>query len=319
MRIVVVDDDRGVRESLRRSLEFNGYTVELAEDGQQAMDAVARQRPDAMVLDMTMPRVDGLEVCRRLRSAGDDLPVLVLTACGAAADRVVGLDAGADDYLPKPFLLEELLARLRALLRRSTCGRTGELGAALTLADSEPSAHGAGPLSPPIDAFVGGAEKATSSRPVKRHVHPKTRLTTKFIGFLSVIIAAIGLVPPFMGAFWTHDDRNIGSCIKIGNISDVNGIPQVIAYRQFRVEMRARDQEYTYWLVLTLVLVDGSVRTEERQIEELPGVVIFPMDLLSVDGKRHILMVNVDIVGPADVPAGCLLVIGKGRTPFPAG
>jgi two-component system response regulator MprA len=84
MRIMVVDDDRGVRESLRRSLEFNGYTVELAQDGQQAMDAVTRRRPDAMVLDMTMPRMDGLELCRRLRSAGDDLPVLVLTARDAA-------------------------------------------------------------------------------------------------------------------------------------------------------------------------------------------------------------------------------------------
>ena len=120
MRILVVDDDRAVRESLRRSLQFNGYAVELAEDGQQALDAVTRQRPDAMVLDMMMPRVDGLEVCRRLRSTGDDLPVLVLTARDAVSDRVAGLDAGADDYLPKPFALEELLARLRALLRRST-------------------------------------------------------------------------------------------------------------------------------------------------------------------------------------------------------
>lgn len=319
MRIVVVDDDRGVRESLRRSLEFNGYTVELAEDGQQAMDAVTRQRPHAMVLDMTMPRVDGLEVCRRLRSAGHDLPVLMLTARGAASDRVAGLDAGADDYLPKPFLLEELLARLRALLRRSTFDRPGNPGAALTSADGEPSAHEAVSSSPPIEASAGDVEKATSSRPVKRHVHPKTRLTTKIIGFASVIIAAIGLIPPFVGAFWTHDDRNTGSCIKIGNISDVNGIPQAIAYRQFRVEMRARGQDYTYWLVLTIILIDGSVRTEERQIEEVPGVVIFPLDFLSADGKRHILMVNVDIVGLADIPAGCLLVIGKGRTPFPAG
>jgi two-component system response regulator MprA len=119
MRVLVVDDDRAVRESLRRSLQFNGYTVELAADGQQAIEAVARQRPDAMVLDMMMPRVDGLEVCRRLRSTGDDLPVLVLTARDAVSDRVAGLDAGADDYLPKPFALEELLARLRALLRRS--------------------------------------------------------------------------------------------------------------------------------------------------------------------------------------------------------
>ncbi|MCA1675043.1 MAG: response regulator transcription factor [Actinobacteria bacterium] len=135
MRILVVDDDRAVRESLRRSLQFNGYTVELAEDGQQAMDAVTRQRPDAMVLDMMMPRVDGLEVCRRLRSIGDDLPVLVLTARDAVSDRVSGLDAGADDYLPKPFALEELFARLRALLRRSTPSDTAVAGAELAFAD----------------------------------------------------------------------------------------------------------------------------------------------------------------------------------------
>jgi two-component system response regulator MprA len=122
MRVLVVDDDRAVRESLRRSLEFNGYTVELATDGQQALDVVAGQRPDAMVLDVMMPRLDGLEVCRRLRGAGDDLPILVLTARDAVSDRVSGLDAGADDYLPKPFALEELLARLRALLRRRTPG-----------------------------------------------------------------------------------------------------------------------------------------------------------------------------------------------------
>ncbi len=119
MRILVVDDDRAVRESLRRSLQFNGYTVDLACDGRQALDSLDDQRPDAMVLDLMMPRVDGLQVCRQLRGTGDDLPILVLTARDAVSDRVAGLDAGADDYLPKPFALEELLARLRALLRRS--------------------------------------------------------------------------------------------------------------------------------------------------------------------------------------------------------
>jgi two-component system, OmpR family, response regulator MprA len=128
MRILVVDDDRSVRESLRRSLAFNGYQVELATDGHAALDAVTVQRPDAMVLDVMMPRLDGLEVCRRLRSAGDDLPILVLTARDAVSDRVAGLDAGADDYLPKPFALEELLARLRALLRRRTPDETGAGG-----------------------------------------------------------------------------------------------------------------------------------------------------------------------------------------------
>ncbi len=120
MRILVVDDDKAVRDSLRRSLAFNGYQVDLAEDGQAALDMMIDQRPDALVLDVMMPRVDGLEVCRRLRSAGDELPILVLTARDAVSDRVAGLDAGADDYLPKPFALEELLARLRALLRRRT-------------------------------------------------------------------------------------------------------------------------------------------------------------------------------------------------------
>ncbi|GED96986.1 response regulator transcription factor [Gordonia crocea] len=120
MRILVVDDDRAVRESLRRSLTFNGYAVETAGDGLEALEKVVAQRPDVLLLDVMMPRMDGLEVCRRLRSAGDDLPILVLTARDSVSERVAGLDAGADDYLAKPFALEELLARLRALLRRAT-------------------------------------------------------------------------------------------------------------------------------------------------------------------------------------------------------
>ncbi len=119
MHILVVDDDRAVRESLRRSLTFNGYTVATADDGAQALEAISGSRPDAVVLDVMMPRLDGLEVCRRLRSTGDDLPILVLTARDSVSERVSGLDAGADDYLAKPFALEELLARLRALMRRA--------------------------------------------------------------------------------------------------------------------------------------------------------------------------------------------------------
>jgi two-component system response regulator MprA len=119
VRILVVDDDRAVRESLRRSLSFNGYSVELAHDGVEALEMIASDRPDALVLDVMMPRLDGLEVCRHLRSTGDDLPILVLTARDSVSERVAGLDAGADDYLPKPFALEELLARMRALLRRT--------------------------------------------------------------------------------------------------------------------------------------------------------------------------------------------------------
>jgi two-component system response regulator MprA len=137
MRILVVDDDRAVRESLRRSLQFNGYQVDLATDGHQALEAVTQRRPDAMVLDVMMPRLDGLEVCRRLRGAGDDLPILVLTAREAVSDRVAGLDAGADDYLPKPFALEELLARMRALMRRTVVDAdgSGSVPAALRFAD----------------------------------------------------------------------------------------------------------------------------------------------------------------------------------------
>jgi len=114
----VADDDPAVRESLRRSLAFNGYDVITAPDGEEALRLVRENRPDAVVLDVMMPRLDGLQACRALRSTGDDIPVLLLTARDAVADRVAGLDAGADDYLPKPFALEELLARLRALLRR---------------------------------------------------------------------------------------------------------------------------------------------------------------------------------------------------------
>ena len=122
MRVLVVDDDPGVRDSLRRSLAFNGYEVELAEDGQRALTAIALRRPEAVILDVMMPGLDGLETCRRLRAAGEDIPVLMLTARESIADRVSGLDAGADDYLVKPFALDELLARLRALLRRTLGG-----------------------------------------------------------------------------------------------------------------------------------------------------------------------------------------------------
>jgi two-component system, OmpR family, response regulator MprA len=123
MRILVVDDERAVRESLRRALELEGYDVELAADGREALDRLeADPEPDAVVLDVLMPVLDGLEVCTRLRRSGSRLPVLMLTARAEVENRVEGLDAGADDYLTKPFALEELLARLRALLRRTTDG-----------------------------------------------------------------------------------------------------------------------------------------------------------------------------------------------------
>jgi len=120
--VLVVDDDKAVRESLRRSLEFNGYAVSLAADGAEALAGIGGlangMGPDVVVMDVMMPRLDGIETTKALRKAGNDVPVLVLTARDAIGDRVEGLDAGADDYLTKPFALQELLARLRALLRR---------------------------------------------------------------------------------------------------------------------------------------------------------------------------------------------------------
>jgi two-component system response regulator MprA len=128
MKILVVDDERAVRESLRRALELQGYEVELAGDGAEALARLnANGHPDAIVLDILMPEIDGLEVCRQLRRAGNSVPVLMLTARDAVGDRVEGLDAGADDYLVKPFALEELLARVRALLRRGAASVDGVL------------------------------------------------------------------------------------------------------------------------------------------------------------------------------------------------
>jgi two-component system response regulator MprA len=138
MRILVVEDDAAVRDSLGRTLRFEGYQVDIAGDGQAALDVVRAGEPDAVVLDVSMPRMDGLEACRRLRADGVVVPVLMLTARDSVGDRVAGLDAGADDYLVKPFALQELLARIRALLRRSALtATTGEEPAEdlLTFAD----------------------------------------------------------------------------------------------------------------------------------------------------------------------------------------
>ena len=119
MKILVADDEQAVRESLRRSLRFNGYDVVLAVDGEDALDQIRIEEPDLTILDLMMPKLDGLGVCRTLRSSGYDGPILMLTARDGVSDRVAGLDAGADDYLPKPFALEELLARVGSLLRRT--------------------------------------------------------------------------------------------------------------------------------------------------------------------------------------------------------
>jgi two-component system, OmpR family, response regulator MprA len=126
MRILVVDDEPAVREAVERALRLEGHDVLLAADGQEALGALDSRPPDAVVLDVLMPRVDGLELCRRMRRRGDRTPVLMLTARDAVSDRVAGLDAGADDYLIKPFALEELLARVRALLRRAGPGEAAD-------------------------------------------------------------------------------------------------------------------------------------------------------------------------------------------------
>jgi two-component system response regulator MprA len=119
MRVLVVDDDSAVRDSLARTLRFEGHDVETAADGREAVAAVAAREPDAVILDVSMPVLDGLATCQQLRADGILVPVLMLTARDSVGDRVAGLDAGADDYLVKPFALQELLARLRALMRRS--------------------------------------------------------------------------------------------------------------------------------------------------------------------------------------------------------
>jgi two-component system response regulator MprA len=117
-RILIAEDDDAVRRSVERALKFEGYSVTAVENGERALVEAAQAPPDALVLDIMMPVLDGMAVCRKLRAAGDSTPILMLTAKHELADRVAGLDAGADDYLVKPFALEELLARIRALLRR---------------------------------------------------------------------------------------------------------------------------------------------------------------------------------------------------------
>jgi two-component system response regulator MprA len=145
MRILVVDDDRAVRDALRRALTLAGYEVQVAEDGEQALEQVVQAIPDAVVLDVGLPGIDGLEVCRRLRLLGNRVPILILTARDAVEDRIDGLDVGADDYMVKPFDVGELKARLRALLRRSDpqawAGATNSLTFAELRLDS--SRHGA--------------------------------------------------------------------------------------------------------------------------------------------------------------------------------
>ncbi len=142
MRLLVVDDDRGLRDVLRRALSLAGYEVRLAETGADALSEAANGVPDAMVLDIGLPDIDGLEVCRLLRREGNRLPILMLTARDAVSDRIDGLDAGADDYLVKPFDIDELKARLRALLRRA--GGEGDPEGGLSFGELrlDPARHG---------------------------------------------------------------------------------------------------------------------------------------------------------------------------------
>lgn len=144
MRILVVDDDRAVREALRRTLTLAGYEAQIAEDGERALELVVQAVPDAVILDVGLPGIDGLEVCKRLRRLGNRVPVLMLTARDAVADRIDGLDVGADDYMVKPFDVGELKARIRALLRRAGPEMDGDPGtlsfAELTL---DAAKHGA--------------------------------------------------------------------------------------------------------------------------------------------------------------------------------
>src|SRR3954465_16066581 len=126
-KLLVVEDDERVRDAVARALRFEGYDVHTAVDGNDALLLVGPLAPDAIVLDVLMPGTDGLEVCRQLRGRGDATPVLMLPARHEVSDRVAGLDAGADDYLVKPFALDELLARLRALLRRSGSAESAEI------------------------------------------------------------------------------------------------------------------------------------------------------------------------------------------------
>jgi two-component system response regulator MprA len=142
MRLLVVDDDRALRDVLRRALTLGGYEVRQAQTGSEALAEVSSAVPDAVVLDIGLPDIDGLEVCRLLRREGNRVPVLMLTARDAVADRIDGLDAGADDYLVKPFDIDELKARLRALLRRSG-GDGGADGLAFAELTLDSARHGA--------------------------------------------------------------------------------------------------------------------------------------------------------------------------------
>jgi two-component system, OmpR family, response regulator MprA len=165
-RVLVVDDEPALRDALESSLAFEGYEVATASDGIEALDAIAANKPDLVLLDIMMPRMDGLTAVRRLRSRGDNVPVLMLTARDAVGDRVTGLDVGADDYLAKPFELDELLARVRALLRRNTIVQAAGLGE--------------GPANDEILGFED-LRMNTTTREVTRAGHPVELTRTEYM------------------------------------------------------------------------------------------------------------------------------------------
>src|SRR5215216_960830 len=169
MRVLIVDDDRALRDALRRALVLGGYDTVPVEDGESALAEVARSEPDAVVLDIGLPDLDGLEVCRRLREDGNRVPVLMLTARDAIEDRIDGLDAGADDYLVKPFDVGELKARLRALLRRAS---SDEAPGALSFDELrlDPVRHGVivGEQFVDPDAHRVPAARAADAKPASR-------------------------------------------------------------------------------------------------------------------------------------------------------
>jgi two-component system, OmpR family, response regulator MprA len=201
VKILVVDDERAVRESLRRALELEGYEIELASDGVEALAALENGGDaDAMILDVLMPRLNGLEVCRRLRESGNRLPVLILTARVEVDDRVSGLDAGADDYLPKPFALEELLARLRALLRR----RSPDDIAAAAMGASKPLVFGDLSLDP-------------DTREVRRGDRPISLTRTEF-SLLELLLAHPRRVltrAQILEQVWGYDFPTTGNALEV--------------------------------------------------------------------------------------------------------
>ena len=199
MRVLIVDDDPHVRESLQRSLEFEGYQVELARDGAESLAVLAEtpDRPDVVIMDLMMPGVDGLEACRRLRAVGDRVPILMLTARDALGDRVTGLDAGADDYLAKPFALEELLARLRALLKLNRSAAVPDVGHTLRFEDLE------------LD---------TVTREVSRAGRPITLTPTEFdlLGLLLDAPRRVLTRPHLQREIWGHEPETNNLDVYIG-------------------------------------------------------------------------------------------------------